>query len=337
MVSWAPGKKFTPIRLRLNTPPQKPRLPTTFRLRVLPSQLKKKATHSRHFAPEDLGLRRAIQTSNLKHMSHFLELGANPNSTYYSKTMLQLAIDSKASWDTVNILLNNEATPTSSTLAYAIKKNNLDAIKRLLVDMSPTRAHVKMAQRYGYTHLANILEKRVPPNVNALPPCRGPTVRYIPRSLMTLNEKARYQALQAVKQLGTCRFAKALRDDIRLKYGDGYFFAYDSSGTCIAGASVDINTPVANGTTAMHLRFLCSSKTCSGAGSFILKKIEGFALKYGMTYVALKGNYRAFGFYNKMKYSRGAGHAATQGNVRIATRARFAENGQFIKRLKGTK
>lgn len=136
--------------------------------------------------------------------------------------------------------------------------------------------------------------------------------------------------------LSSCIFTNSIYDQFLKGGSSDFFFAFDVQGKCVAGASVELHVQIAAGR-MMDVKNLCSSKTCAGAGSGLLKYIESCARDNGMDFVGLVSTPWANAFYNKQGYVRVAGNLKQSANRAGATRRKFRRCGQFIKRVSKVK
>ena len=129
---------------------------------------------------------------------------------------------------------------------------------------------------------------------------------------------------KAIRDLGVCLFAGDIENDSHSRRAIDLFFLLDNAtGKCIAGASVKMPVMVQKEFPMLYVRYLCSSKRCTGAGGQLMQYLKTYAKNEGMTYLGLESDYRARGFYDKLKMVRVGGSIQRNGNFTTATRDRF--------------
>jgi GNAT superfamily N-acetyltransferase len=205
------------------------------------------------------------------------------------------------------------------------------AVSKLLeYNILPGNRIIKLARDRGYTTIYGILN-RVAKVINILPKCKDLYVQHVDvRKKSQYNEAHIINAIQ--RDLKVCNFSDYILHDFISEKAKDFFFAFDSDGTCVAGASVDLFSHV-HGGTMLYVNYLCSSKKCSGAGSILMKSMETFAKDNGMLFVGLTSTPRSRTFYPKIGYVRVAGAIGPASNSAGATRSTFKRHSQFIKRL----
>lgn len=280
----------------------------------------------------DMGLAFALESEKPALVRYFIKRGANPNGSLGAKTMLTRAIDAKEHWKLMTILLDAGAKPSSDALQYAVKANKPMAVSKLLeYNILPGNRIIKLARDRGYTVIHGMLN-RVAKVVDILPKCKNLSVHHV-----DTRKKSQYNAAHIAnvieRDLKVCTFSDNILHDFISGTATDFFFAFDSDGTCVAGASVDLFSHV-NGGTMLYVNYLCSSKKCSGAGSILMKAMETFAKDNGMLFVGLTSTPKSRTFYPKLGYVRVAGAIGPASNSAGATRSVFKRHSQFIKRLR---
>jgi GNAT superfamily N-acetyltransferase len=285
----------------------------------------------------DTGLVYAIDQRKPSLVRYFLKHGANPSVKFGSRPAVVLAI-SKGDVHIVDMLLKAKAKPVKEALDFAVKTGNEVVVEMLLKaggsQLTVGPRLVKWAYDHGLFSIYTLLvQKRPRTNIEyRLPKCTALRVDDYSREDV---KKSPTKMLAAVDDLRVCEWAESIEDDIRDKAADGYFFAYDARGKCVAGASVEISELLyRKRSKILYVRYLCSSKTCAGAGSFLMRHMERMAKGYGFTFVGLTSSNTAKTFYPKLGFVRVAGNMTTAGNNAMATRSQFRRFSQFIKRVK---
>lgn len=127
------------------------------------------------------------------------------------------------------------------------------------------------------------------------------------------------------RDLGGCKYAfEIIIDD-----ADHFFFAFDAH-RCVAAASCEVH-PVQK---SLEVNYVCSSGTCRGGGTFLMREIERYARSFsGLNFVSLVSDPKAAKFYRKLGYTP----AILSGNrYELNMRRKIdAEYGAFITRLRG--
>ena len=292
---------------------------------------------SKQFLQE--GLASAIEHDKKPLVIYFIEHGAKANAVFRGKTMLQRAIDTV--WQTqgggdILYYLLNRTKATRNALKYAVEGNNKWAVKILLeYGATPGPKILSLARTRGFFTVYEMLEKKHPRTIilAKLPKCGGLRFEYYKKETLTHENIKRMD--KAVRDLDVCGFSRAIEKDYKFpnRKATDFVFVFDTSGTCVAGASVRMPKKVLQ-THMLYVNFLCSSKRCSGAGSHLMTYLEEFARSNGMDYIGLQSSDEATTFYPKLGMVRVAGNIRRSGNTGIATRSAFGEYGYFIKRLK---
>jgi GNAT superfamily N-acetyltransferase len=274
----------------------------------------------------DTGLREAIRLGDIRLATYFLDQGASPTGIFRGKTNLMRVIDgSRSSELLLSLLIRRGARPTIETMKYAIAKGNFDAVRLLSTKITITDYLLRYAMaRKSKPVIVEFIQKRVVPpqlqRINKIQ-CTNPFIERYDTSTMDLfNAEV---AEVAIHELGKCKYADKLEQDLQESSADAFFFAFDGvTEECIAGASVVLDTL----SLGFYIRYLCSAKKCDGAGSFLVHAMEEAAKREGYKHVGLYSDKNAVEFYRKMGYVRG------NSTKKITTRSEFSSR-PFVKNL----
>jgi GNAT superfamily N-acetyltransferase len=277
------------------------------------ASIKKQFRHS-----PDKGLWNAIKIQNATLAGYFLDAGANPNASYRAKTMLMWAVD--GSFLIFNILLARGAKPTQDTLKYAIKKKNDAVVKSLVDTWKISTKGLRITNTTTLSQMQTILMARKRQrHVFRASVCKQLVIRRYSRE--DLVDRGTRDGLRTVlmEDLGKCPYAASLLHPVT-----DLFLAFDANGKCVAGAAVWSFYGKFKNT--LFVTYLCSSKTCSGAGTKLMRYLERYAKNHGMTHIGLESNDHAIGFYNKLGYSRLARQLYLGTNdSKVTTRSKFGK------------
>ena len=123
-------------------------------------------------------------------------------------------------------------------------------------------------------------------------------------------EKKSYWMLKARKELEVCPFVFDIIELMKSKnYRRFFMFALNSSGVIVAGLAAK-TSPASPGMGTIYVSYLCSAKTCRGAGSALVKYIERYAADGRIDpsvkrwVIELHSDKDAVAFYNKTGWFR---------------------------------
>jgi GNAT superfamily N-acetyltransferase len=151
--------------------------------------------------------------------------------------------------------------------------------------------------------------------VERLRPCTEVTFRVL-RGGVDVNVRDTLKAWR--KDLRRCTYRSAMVEELTYSKNPEkqIVVAALSEGQCIAAASSTLRPDI----NALEVTYLCSAKTCRGAGTLVMKKIEAYARSQKYDRIVLMDTDSSRAFYTKLGY----GYAASRENDgrRAVTRSR---------------